>query len=128
MVKDNNHMKCNYLMFTGLVVIVFLLLPLIGVLVFGSGFLLTRVGIEEKSKMDIPQIPDFPQDFSLSYSEFKRYDRVIILLIDALRYDFVKSVSKEDLLPEETFKPYHNRMKTINQLLRDNPKQAKLFK
>ena len=102
----------------------FVILPGIGLLLFTSGFFLTRLGIEEKSETTISIFPTIPKAGVLTFSEFTRYNRVVILLIDALRYDFVRHVTRE----ETEIRPYHNHMNTITHLVESSPSHAKLYK
>ena len=110
-----------FLLSTGLY---FILIPAIGLLIFTSGFFLTRVGIEKKSPTVIPLNPDSNADGVISFDGFARFHRVVILLIDALRYDFVKHSSQDS----HNLKPYHNHMKTVHHLTSKYPDRAKLFK
>ena len=103
----------------------FVILPAVGLLLFTSGFFLTRLGIEEKSEPTISLFPADPRAEVLTYNEFVRYNRVVILLIDALRYDFVKNVAREDITE---IRPYHNHMNTITHLTESSPRNAKLYK
>ena len=119
-------MKSSFLFCT--VPVSFVILPGIGLLLFTSGFFLTRVGIETKSGSTIPLFSNDPEAGVLTFEEFARFNRVVILLIDALRYDFVKPITREDISLGAEIKPYHNHMNTIARLTESSPRHAKLYK
>ncbi|XP_065207337.1 GPI ethanolamine phosphate transferase 3 [Planococcus citri] len=50
--------------------------------------------------------------------------KVILIIIDALRYDFVEHSN----VPKEEELPYQNKLTVIHDILRTKPKNAKLFK
>ena len=90
------------------------LLYLNGVVFFLKGFLLTRREIHSKSSITDETSCCLPA----------KYKQVIILIIDALRYDFlayqnISGVDKE---------MYHNNLPIVNQLLNDNPNNSAFFK
>ena len=76
------------------------LLQLLAVFIFTKGFLLARYEVHEKSKCSIrPEAPsgssqilqeehEQPQGTSMCWST-PRFQKVVVLVIDALRYDFV---------------------------------------
>ena len=109
----------------------------IGVLFFTKGFLLKRTVIEKKSECKV----NFSSSFNLSYNMITdtvhheststevpgcwlhhRFSKTIVLIVDALRFDFVKN--KYD---DTAQLPYHNKMKTINQLLKKKPYHSRLY-
>lgn len=56
---------------------------------------------------------------------FNNNIKVIVLLIDALRFDFV---SFNESLPENEIPHFKNKLTIINELLTDSPSQGRLFK
>lgn len=103
----------------------------VGLLVFCKGFLLKRVEIPEYSQCS----PHLQQNHSsrasyggsdphTSCSSYpRRFKRVVWLLVDALRYDFVEY--DDELHPV----PVHrNKLPYIRDLLTERPRNAKLFR
>ncbi|KAF2097511.1 hypothetical protein NA57DRAFT_41610 [Rhizodiscina lignyota] len=102
-----------------------LFLQLLGVYLFASGFLLTRLVLDHKSKCDVPPVP-LDQSTSLSTSEHgcwhpKTFDRAVIILIDALRYDFTVPYLSSD--PHH----YHNTLKILHEISVQQPNNAFLL-
>ena len=103
----------------------------VGLLVFCEGFLLKRVEIPEYSRCS----PRSQQDHSFGAGHIdpathtscsgypRRFKRVLWLLIDALRYDFLVYDDHLDPVPI-----YRNKLPFIRDLLREQPGNAKLFK
>ncbi|CAF0934796.1 unnamed protein product, partial [Didymodactylos carnosus] len=87
----------------------------IGLLLFLNGFLLTRRTILQNST-DISS----QQQFKNGSSEF---NQIVLLVIDALRYDFIQPQQHTKLNPF-----YHNQMSHVQQLLIRHPRQARLVK
>ena len=114
-----------------------------GVLFFTKGFLLKRLVIDKKTYCQVntddncaPSLNnndyeyDHFHDLSSDNGEHikdicwlpKRYNKSIIIVIDALRFDFIKFVPDKDNLLL-----YQNKMRTINYLLHKKPYQSKLY-
>lgn len=121
-----------------------LLCHVIAVLLFCKGFLLRRVVIPEYStctwrQQDTQHTTKWPteravvntslsesagNDFGPSCNLYPRkFKRVVWLLIDALRYDFVDYNSSLNPVPS-----YRNKLPYIRDLLRERPRNAKLFR
>lgn len=111
----------------GLILLLFLCSShVIGILFFCKGFLLKRVVIPEYSKCSrgrhsssegsdpLPSCSGYPR---------RRYRRVLWLLIDALRYDFMDHDDSLDPVPT-----YRNKMSYVHDMLQNNPAHAKLFR
>ena len=108
---------------------------IVGLLLFCNGFLLKRIVIPEYSKCTSFQ-PNTPQEHPPSnktdpFSNSKTctglprtFKRVVWLLIDALRYDFM--VYDPDLLHPVPI--YRNKIPYVRDLLKEQPRNAKLFK
>eukprot|EP00117_Sycon_ciliatum_P026340 scpid39013/ scgid21643/ GPI ethanolamine phosphate transferase 3; Phosphatidylinositol-glycan biosynthesis class O protein len=90
----------------------------IGTCIFLSGFLLKRT-----------VLPDFSACRNGSGKPGcllpKRFSRAVLLIIDALRFDFV--VSDHNINAEESL-PYMNKMPIIEATVEERPNNAKLFK
>lgn len=105
-------------------------LYVVGIFLFTRGFLLKRLVINEYS--DCTEIPDMLPDQQQSRkikSEGcwmkKTHKKAVILIIDALRYDFAlynKNVDEQDALP------YQNKLKVIHEVLENSPQHGALFK
>ncbi|CAL4098624.1 unnamed protein product [Meganyctiphanes norvegica] len=52
------------------------------------------------------------------------FKRVVILIVDALRYDFA---TYNKSLPSSQALPYQNKMPVFNEMLEDNPRQSRLY-
>ena len=78
-----------------------------GLLIFTRGFLLTRIAITKRT----PSARKVPGE----------YQKAVILVIDALRFDFVHEQDNPN-----TF--YHNKLTYITELLHDYPQQTALFR
>ena len=92
-----------------------------GLLMFSRGFLLKRVVVENNSTCST--------DFTHSDSHGKggcwmhpRFNKMVVLVIDALRFDFVDAHQTDNPLP------YQNKLPTIHKLLKSKPKNSKLYK
>lgn len=110
----------------------------LGIILFGRGFFLTRVEIGTQNSCD--SIRDYCSHYSCSVdtpfthlsdgpdSTFcwgdEKYDRVVYLVIDAWRYDFAKSFHANG---DHAVKPYHNQMPKLNNLLHHNEVKSQLF-
>ncbi|GFS09424.1 GPI ethanolamine phosphate transferase 3-like [Elysia marginata] len=98
-------------------------LTLVGSLVFLRGFLLSRTVVEQTSRCD--------EDFVLKADDHSghglegcwmhgRFKRAIVIVIDALRYDFM--AYNESLNSEKyTIAPYENKLKIIHDLEKKKP-------
>ena len=124
-----------------LFLVLLLLCHVTAVLLFCKGFLLRRVVIPEYSTCTLTQhntlhtIPSPTErelvntsppgkDFGPSCNTYPRkFKRVVWLLIDALRYDFVDYNSSLNPVPI-----YRNKLPYIRDLLSERPQNAKLFR
>lgn len=84
------------------------LLQLIGIIFFGKGFLLTRNVLDEINTTQ-------SYENNMNY-EFKKS---VILIIDALRFDFVTPV-------QDSNKPFHNKLTVLDEYFKD--KKSFLYK
>ncbi|KAK8489884.1 hypothetical protein V6N12_038457 [Hibiscus sabdariffa] len=96
-------------------------LHIIAVLIFTKGFLLTRTELPHSSHCsDLSQSPCH----SSSYCWTKPVvDRLIIIVLDALRFDFVAPSSFF-----EQKQPWMDRLKVLHRMTLVNPSSAKIFK
>ena len=107
-------------------------LYVVGIFLFTRGFLLKRLVINEYS--DCTEIPDMLPDQQQSRKTKstgegcwtkKTHKKAVILIIDALRYDFAlfdASVEEHEALP------YQNKLKVIQEVLENSPQHGALFR
>ena len=94
----------------------------IGLYLFTTGFFLTRYELDEKSACVLDnEIPTFVET---CWHEDKQYDRAILILIDALRFDFAYYNESKT---EDTCTVYENKLPIMRDALRDTPAQSRLF-
>ena len=81
---------------------------IISVLTFTNGFLIRRLSLSETSAVYSPT----------SIHKLKKYERVVVLFVDALRYDFIFTRAHNELFG----------LATIERLLKDEPYNSRLYK
>ncbi|XP_003703106.1 phosphatidylinositol glycan anchor biosynthesis class O [Megachile rotundata] len=115
----------NYLIFQGWISY----LMAAGLLVFTSGFLLNRVSRPERaeckyctdSDCDIEQLLQDPKAAAATCIE--RKTRVVLLVVDALKYDFAHWYDENS-----TTSYYRNKLPVIHELLQNQPMHSRLYK
>lgn len=116
----------NYLIFQGWMSY----LMAAGLLVFTSGFLLNRVARPERAECkhctdfdcnvkQLLQNPDAAATICL-----KRKSRVVLLVVDALKYDFAYWYNDNN----STSSYYRNKLPIIHELLQNQPMNSRLYK
>lgn len=105
-----------------LVLSLVLLCHVTGLLLFCKGFLLKRIVVPEYSKCGEHEKNHFNPDSCNNHPRV--FKRVVWVLIDALRFDFMLYDDSLDPNPP----PHRNRMTFTRDLLRNKPQNAKLFK
>jgi len=115
----------------GLLVFFFLwivALHAIGLFLFTRGFLLTRLVLEQQSQCEISSIEgavNSMTDLTLRQKHGcwhpKTFDRAVIVVIDALRFDFT--------VPQNTSQPhyFHNALTVLSEVAASEPNNAILF-
>lgn len=95
----------------------------VGCLIFTKGFLLKRNVIAENStcKVDFARYMDGADHGAEGCWVHRRFDKAIIIVIDALRFDFIAPLKSTD-------KIYANNLKHVHKLLREKPQHAQLFR
>jgi len=95
----------------------------IGIYFFTKGFLLTRLVLDQKSECASPPI-DLGGRSPGSYADGcwhpKTFDKAVIIIIDALRYDFTVPFSGD---PHH----FHNALVVLDETARQNPENAFLL-
>lgn len=103
----------------------------VGIFLFTRGFLLKRLVINEYSDCtEIPGMSDQNQSSKVKRTiegcwTKKTHQKAVILIIDALRYDFAlynTSVEEQNALP------YQNKLKVIHEVLENSPQHGALFR
>jgi phosphatidylinositol glycan class O len=113
----------------GLVMIWFTIiaiLHILGLYLFTNGFLLTRLVLSDESKCEELPIPS-PYKSSVSNGCWhpKTFDKVVLIIIDALRYDF--TVPFQSTHPEDTPKNFHNAFPVLYELSEKSHSNALLL-
>ena len=88
----------------------------IGIYFFTKGFLLTRLVLDHKSNCSQPSIA-LEQHGSCWYP--KQFDKAVIIIIDALRYDFT--------VPRQDTQHYHNALTILHETSVSEPRNAFLL-
>ena len=101
----------------------------LGLYLFTSGFLLTRLVLDHESQCLEPPIPlDYP-GFKGSYESGcwhpKRFNKVVVILIDALRYDFTVPFSEASA--EDAPHHFHDRLQVFYEIAVKEPQNAVLL-
>ncbi|XP_076171426.1 phosphatidylinositol glycan anchor biosynthesis class O [Ptiloglossa arizonensis] len=117
----------NYLIFQGWISY----LMAAGLFVFTSGFLLTRVSRPERAECKYCTNPgscdieDLLQNPKVAASTcLERKTRVVLLVVDALKYDFAHWYSDNNSVPLY----YRNKLPIIHELLQNQPLNSRLYK
>ncbi|OAD62078.1 GPI ethanolamine phosphate transferase 3 [Eufriesea mexicana] len=116
----------NYLIFQGWMSY----LMAAGLLIFTSGFLLNRIARPERaeckyctdSDCTIEQLLQNPEIAAITC--VKRKSRVVLLVVDALRYDFAYWYNDSG----STSSYYRNKLPIIHELLQSQPMNSRLYK
>lgn len=97
-----------------------LVMHAIGLWLFTSGFLLTRLVLHEKSTCDAPPIDGTKALLNPDKGCWhpKTFDRAVVILIDALRYDFTVPHTGEDT------QAFHNSFPVLHELAVKSPQNA----
>ena len=98
-------------------------LHLIGIYFFTKGFLLTRLVLDNQSDCALPPVePEAHKagDHSRGCWHPKTFDKAVILIIDALRYDFTVPYQQE---PHH----YHNKLRILHETASQQPQNAFLL-
>lgn len=99
------------------------LLHAIGIYFFTKGFLLTRLVLDYKSECAAPPF-DLGEQSPRTYTDGcwhpKTFDKAVIIIIDALRYDFTVPFSEEP-------RHFHNALTVLDETARKTPRNAFLL-
>ncbi|KAJ2799623.1 mannose-ethanolamine phosphotransferase gpi13, partial [Coemansia guatemalensis] len=99
-----------------------------GFWVFARGFLLTRMVLPDRSiSSELPYTGVATAEGTCEWYPAK-FERVIVLVVDALRVDFATWSSELNSTAAGEAKPYHNRLPVLERLGTARPEQAQLFR
>ncbi|KAF1814562.1 hypothetical protein P152DRAFT_456830 [Eremomyces bilateralis CBS 781.70] len=106
----------------------FLILHALGIYLFTSGFLLTRLVLNDRSQCAEP--PVLVEGYEVGSIENgcwhpKSFDKAVVIVVDALRYDF--TVPFQPSFPEEAPHHFHNALPFFYQTAKDSPENAILL-
>lgn len=101
----------------------------VGIFLFTKGFLLTRLVLGEKSTCDVSPLQEYGSVWIGGVNEGcwhpKTFDRAVIVVIDALRFDFtIPFEPKDNSTPTHLF---HNAFTTPYRIASQSPKNAVLL-
>ena len=104
------------------------ILHALGIYLFTTGFLLTRLVLDQKSECALPPT-DFGETYSTGTPEAgcwhpKSFDKAVIILVDALRYDFTVPFQSEGSLEPRHF---HNALPVLYETAINTPNNAFLL-
>ena len=105
-----------------LIILWIIILYALGIYYFQKGFLLSRSVVPLNSSCE-----EKPIILSNTTSDTYEcwfppiYKKVVIIIIDALRFDFAAKI------PQDKQKTYHNRLKTIANLLENSGNNSRLY-
>ncbi|KAL5443339.1 hypothetical protein PMIN07_008908 [Paraphaeosphaeria minitans] len=107
-----------------------LVLQLLGIYLFTSGFLLTRFTFDYKSECAVPPVDTSARAYTAGTSKRgcwhpKTFDKAIVILIDALRYDFTVPLSSEGANEKPHY--FHNAFPVLYEKAFEQPRNAFLL-
>ncbi|KAF2734009.1 hypothetical protein EJ04DRAFT_494192 [Polyplosphaeria fusca] len=102
-----------------------LILHVLGIYLFATGFLLTRLVLDETSECALPPI-DISDVYSPGSAETgcwhpKSFEKAVVILVDALRYDFTVPFQATD---SEQAQHFHNALPVLYDTAAKHPHQA----
>ncbi|XP_038072067.1 GPI ethanolamine phosphate transferase 3-like [Patiria miniata] len=98
----------------------------IGIMIFSRGFLLNRLEIQQKSYCtgDSDHSGESIEGARQSCGEHRRYSKAIIIVIDALRYDFTLY---NETLDNKSALPFQNKLPFLHKLRSEKPQHSLLY-
>ena len=94
-----------------------------GCLIFTKGFLLKRnvIAVNSSCTVDFARAAEETKHGSEGCWLHRRFDKAIIIVIDALRFDFIAPLHSSN-------KIYANNLKHVHKLLKEKPQNAQLYR
>ncbi|KAL8735053.1 MAG: hypothetical protein Q9181_002967 [Wetmoreana brouardii] len=124
--KNNNRKAIQFKALHGLLVLFFLwifTLHVLGIFFFTKGFLLTRLVLDDKSQCAVPPIEISGSNLG-SYAAGcwypKTFDKAVVIIIDALRYDFTVPFHGDA-------HHFHNALQVLHETALQDPEKAFLL-
>ncbi|KAJ4289783.1 mannose-ethanolamine phosphotransferase gpi13 [Kalmusia sp. IMI 367209] len=107
-----------------------LILHVLGIYLFTSGFLLTRLVLDHKSECAVPPVETNARAYTPGSSEAgcwhpKTFDKAIVILVDALRYDFTIPFPTKG--SDESPHHFHNALPVLYETAVEQPNNAFLL-
>ncbi|EGC39640.1 hypothetical protein DICPUDRAFT_147575 [Dictyostelium purpureum] len=102
----------------------FVIVLSVGCFLFFNGFLLMRYELPLKSQCNQSPLPNQLSDINGCWMN-KTFNKAVIIVIDALRYDFLEEQPVND---SKTSIYFHNRLPSIQKLIKDKPDNTLFFK
>ena len=107
------------------------LVHVVGIYFFTKGFLSTRLILNEKSSCEISPI-DLPERLTVHSTQEgcwypKKFERAVVIVIDALRYDFVVPFVPTNAEGDDGPRNFHNAFPVLYDTARAKPEQAFLL-
>jgi phosphatidylinositol glycan class O len=96
----------------------------IGLYLFITGFFLTRFELDTKSECMLEPALKIPTSEETCWHSDMQYDRAILVIIDALRFDFANFTENKR---ESDVAPYENKLPIIHETLKRAPTKSRLF-
>ncbi|KAI9709079.1 MAG: mannose-ethanolamine phosphotransferase gpi13 [Bogoriella megaspora] len=127
--SDQKQIEVHFKALHGIVVAFFtlvLILHALGIYLFTSGFLLTRLVLDSKSSCSIPPI-DLYEHSLAGYTDAgcwhpRTFDKAVIIIVDALRYDFAIPYDRQGL--EQGRHHYHDSIPILYETATHQPQNA----
>ncbi|KAJ3044278.1 mannose-ethanolamine phosphotransferase gpi13 [Rhizophlyctis rosea] len=112
---------------------IFALLHVAGLFLFASGFLLTRLELDNRSTCASAVITSLSKPPAANYGNGtcwhpKRYDRAILIIIDALRHDFILYNETLASDPSAQIPSYLNKLPVFHRILKEQPGHGLSFR
>ncbi|KAI5804572.1 hypothetical protein EDC01DRAFT_643928 [Geopyxis carbonaria] len=126
--RRNKHAASKFRYAHGLLVgllLSFFYLHAVGIFLFTRGFLLTRLVLEHKSTCAVSPLD--PYDGKDGCWHPKTFEKAVVVIIDALRYDFTVPYIPIDNTTENAERFFHNAFTTANKIAVEQPENAILL-
>ncbi|KAM9952850.1 hypothetical protein ACTFIR_007906 [Dictyostelium discoideum] len=135
---NNNNKKINRANISSFILF-FICILSIGILLFFNGFLLMRFELPLKSQCNQSPLPNYDNNNNNNNNNLnnnnnngcwmnKTYNKAVIVVIDALRYDFVARQPISNGSSDSTSIYFHNRLTSIQNLIDNKPENSLFYK